>query len=149
MYVNSLGVQECDVVSLKEDLVVQEKLGLSMILKMILNKVIVFSLEVDKMRVMGDFMIYWYYFVCFNFFGVIVLIMVGFGWGFCINFFIIWLKFWLEDVVLFQLQWFNVFYNGLYVFFQLGVLMFLFFLVLVVFIFMIIILGVRFYFEMF
>ncbi|KAK4669961.1 uncharacterized protein QC763_207550 [Podospora pseudopauciseta] len=147
MYVNSLGVQECDAASSKEDLAVEEKPGLSTTLKMTPNKVTAFSPEADKTRATGDFTIYRYYLARLNLFGVIVLIMAGFGWGFCINFSTIWLKFWSEDVASPRPQRSNAFYNGLYTLFQLGALMSLFLSALVVFTSMITISGARLHLE--
>ncbi|KAK4174396.1 putative multidrug resistance-associated protein [Triangularia setosa] len=146
-YVNSLGVQESDASSLEEDSTPQEKVGLVGTPRTTPTKVTAFSPEADKTRATGDFAVYQYYFARLNVFEVVVLIITGFGWGFCINFATIWLKFWSEDVVSPHPQHSYGFYNGLYALFQLGALLSLYFSALVVFTSMIKISGARLHLE--
>ncbi|KAK0739438.1 hypothetical protein B0T21DRAFT_142373 [Apiosordaria backusii] len=146
-YVNSLGVQESDASNSEEDAAPREKVGLVNAPKTPPTRVTAFCPEADKTRATGDFRVYRYYFARLNLFGVVVLVITGFGWGFCINFATIWLKFWSEDVTSSEPQHSNAFYNGLYALFQLGALTSLFFSALVVFTSMIKISGAKLHLE--
>ncbi|KAK0666398.1 putative multidrug resistance-associated protein [Cercophora samala] len=146
-YVNSLGVKESDASSEEADSAPLEKSGLFQFPKAVPTKITAFSPEADKTRATGDVTVYRYYLARLNTFGVVVLVIAGFGWGFCINFSTIWLKFWSEDVASPQPQRSNAFYNGLYALFQLGALLSLFVSALVVFTSMITISGARLHLE--
>jgi ATP-binding cassette subfamily C (CFTR/MRP) protein 1 len=89
-------------------------------------KTAVLSPKGEQERTLGDSTVFRHYFARVNKWNIAAMVIFSIGSGFFINFTVIWLKFWSQDVESAHPRHSNSFYIGLYALFQISALICLF-----------------------